>query len=112
MTELRVTLDGPYETGSKGTTKMRGQEPMHWRLAEVEPPSRNVTEMELAGAVLRFNWTYEALPDGRTQLTQHVTLEGPGADAYVPFMKEHFAGNIPKGMERLAAEVATYAAGK
>jgi hypothetical protein len=73
-----MTLDGPYQTGSKGTTKMRGQEPIHWRLAEVEPPSRNVTEIELTGAVLRFHWTYEELPDTRTRLSQHIVLEGSG----------------------------------
>jgi Polyketide cyclase / dehydrase and lipid transport len=105
-----MTLDGPYQTGSKGTTKMRGQEPIHWRLVEVEPPSRNVTEMELTEAVLRFNWTHEELPDGRTDLSQHIVLEGPGAEAYFPFMEGHFVGNIPKGMERLAEEVVRYAA--
>ena len=107
-----ITLDGPYQAGSKGTTKMRGQEPIHWRLAEVEPPRRSVTEMELTGAVVRFHWTYEELPDGRTRLSQHIVLEGPGAEAYVPFMEEHIAGNLPQGMQRLAEEVARYAAGQ
>ena len=106
-----MTLDGPYQAGSKGSTKMRGQEPIHWRLAEVEPPGRSVTEMQLTDAVLRFNWTYEELPDGRTRLSQQIVLEGPGAQAYVPFMEEHIAGNAPKGMQRLADEVARYAAG-
>jgi Polyketide cyclase / dehydrase and lipid transport len=105
-----MTLDGPYQAGSKGTTKMRGQEPIHWRLAEVEPPRWSVTEMELTEAVVCFTWTYEELPDGRTRLSQHIELEGPGAEAYVPFMEEHFVGNLPKGMERLAEEVAKYAA--
>ena len=104
-----MTLDGPYQAGSKGTTKMRGQEPIHWRLAEVEPPGRTVTEVELAEAVVRFIWAYEELPDDRTRLSQHIVLEGPGAEAYVPFMEEHFVGNIPQGMERLAEEVARYA---
>src|SRR4051794_3390097 len=107
-----MTLDGPYQAGSKGTTKMRGQEPIHWRLAEVEPPGRSVTEVELTEAVVRFTWTYEELPDGRTRLSQRIVLEGPGAEAYVPFMEEHFVGNLPEGMERLAEEVARYAAGQ
>src|SRR3954464_1494757 len=64
-----MTLDGPYQAGSKGTTKMRGQEPIHWRLAEVEPPGQSVTEVELTEAVVRFIWTYEELPDGRTRLS-------------------------------------------
>jgi hypothetical protein len=107
-----MTLDGPFQTGTKGATKMPGQEPTHWRLANVVPPERATYEMELAGAVLRFAWTYEDLGDGRTRLTQHLTLEGPGAEAFVPFMEEHFAANIPKGMEKLAEEVARFAASR
>ena len=107
-----ITLDGPYQAGSKGTTKMRGQEPIHWRLADVEPPRRSVTEMELTGAVVRFNWTYEELPDGRTRLSQHIVLEGPGAEAYVPVMEEHLAPNAGKGAEKLAQEIERYAAGR
>ena len=72
-----MTLDGPFQAGARGTTKMRGQEPTHWRLAEVEPPERAVYEMELPGAVLRFHWTYEELTDGRTRLSQHIVLDGP-----------------------------------
>jgi hypothetical protein len=107
-----MTLDGPFQTGTRGATKMRGQAPTHWRLAEVKPPERATYEMELSGAVVRFVWTYEELNDGRTRLTQHIVLEGPGAEAYVPFMEEHLVGNIPKGMEKLAEEVARYAAGR
>jgi hypothetical protein len=68
--------------------------------------------MELPGAVVRFAWTYEELSDGRTRLTQHIVVEGSGAEAYVPFMKEHFVENIPKGMEKLAEAAARYAAGR
>ena len=107
-----MTLDGPFQAGTRGTTKMRGQEPTHWRLAEVEPPERATYEMELPGAVVRFAWTYEELTDGRTRLSQHIVLEGPGAEAYVPFMEQSFAPNAGQGMERLAEEVARYAAGK
>jgi hypothetical protein len=107
-----MTLDGPFQTGTRGATKMWGQEPTHWRLAEVEPPERATYEMELSGAVVRFAWTYEGLNDGRTRLTQHIVLEGPGAEAYVPFMEQHLARTIPQGMERLAGEVARYASGR
>ena len=65
---------------------MRGQEPTHWRLAEVEPPERATMEMELPGAVVRFAWTYEELSEGRTRLTQHLVLEGPGAGAFFFFL--------------------------
>src|SRR5262245_39450619 len=64
-----MTLDGPFQTGTRGATKMRGQEPTRRRLAEVEPPERATYEMELSGAAVRFVWTYEELSDGRTRLT-------------------------------------------
>ena len=107
-----MTLDGPFQAGTKGTTKMRGQEPTHWRLAEVKPPERAIYEMELTEAVVHFTWTYEELADGRTRLSQHITLEGPGAEAYVPLVEEYLAPNVGKGAERLAEEIARYAAGR
>jgi uncharacterized protein YndB with AHSA1/START domain len=107
-----MTLDGPFKAGARGMTKMRGQEPTHWRLTEVEPPERAVYEMELPGAVVHFTWTYEELTDDRTRLSQHIVLGGPGAEAYVSAMEEHFAPNVGKGMERIAEEIARYAAGR
>ncbi len=107
-----ITLNGPFQAGTHGTTKLPGQGPTHWRLVEVDPPGRTVIEMELTEAVLRFTWTFEELPDDRTRLSQHIVLEGPGTEAYVPFMEEHFAGNIGKGMERMAEGMARYAAGQ
>ena len=64
--------------------------------------------MDLNEAVLRFTWTFEELPDNRTRLTQHVQLEGPGAQGYVPIMEEYLSRNIGKGMEKLAEEMARY----
>jgi Polyketide cyclase / dehydrase and lipid transport len=107
-----MTLDGPFQAGTRGTTKMRGQEPMHWRLAEVRQPERTMYEMQLSEAVVRFTWTYEELDGMQTRMTQHITLDGPGAGAYLPVMEEIFAPNVRKGMDRLADEIAKYAAGQ
>lgn len=109
---VSMTLDGPFQAGTRGTTKIMGQDPTHWQLVEVVPPERSVTEMELTEAIVRTTWTFEELPDDRTRLSQHMVLEGPGADAYVSVMEEMFAGNLVKGMEKIAAEIAKYAAGQ
>jgi hypothetical protein len=107
-----MTLDGPFQAGTRGTTKVRGQEPTHWRLVEVKPPERTVSEVELTEAVVRFTWTYEELTDGRTRLSQHIVLEGPGAEAYVPVIEASLAPNVGKGAGKLAEEIARYAAGR
>jgi hypothetical protein len=105
-----MTLDGPFQAGTKGTTKMRGQLPTKWELVVVKPPERTLTKLELPDAVVCFAWTYEELPDGRTRLSQHILLEGPKAEAYVPVMEEHFAPNLRPGMSKLAEEIERYAA--
>jgi hypothetical protein len=107
-----MTLDGPFRAGARGTTKMRGQEATLWRLVEVEPPERDTYEMELPGATIRFAWTYEEVAEGRTRLNQHIRLDGPGAEPYVPVMEASFAPNVPQGMDKLASEIARYAAGQ
>jgi hypothetical protein len=103
-----ITLDGPFQAGTCITTKMPGQDSRHSTLLEVEPPERTVIEMKLNDAVLRFVCTFEELSGNRTRLSQHITLAGAGAEGYVPFMEEHFAPNIEKGMERIAEEMAMY----
>jgi len=104
-----ITIDGPFQSGARITTKMPGQEPRYSTLTEVEPPGGSIIQMELPDAVLRFAWTFEELSDGQTRLTQHITLEGPNAEAFVPMMEEFFAPNVGKGMERIAEEIARQA---
>jgi len=84
---------------------MPGQEPYSSTLIVVEPPCHTMIEMKLSEAVLRFDWTFEELVEKQTRLTQHVKLEGPNAEAYVPLMEQHIAPNMGKGMERIAAEM-------
>ena len=100
-----ITVDGPFQAGTHITTKMPGREPYSSTLIVVEPPRHTVIEMKLSEAVLRFEWTFEELAEKQTRLTQHVMLEGPNAEAYVPLMEQHIAPNMGKGMERIAGEM-------
>jgi len=101
-------VDGPFQTGTHITAKAHGQDPRYSTLIDVEAPRRVVIQMDLNEAVLRFTWTFEELPDDRTRLTQHVLLEGPATEGYIPLMEEYLSANIGKGMERLAEEMARY----
>ena len=101
-----ITLDGPFQAGTHITTKMPGQEPTCSTLIEVEPPKRVVTEIILNDAVLHFTWTFDALSDKQTRLTQCMVLDGPNSHTYVPIMEQYFAPNIAKGMQRMAEEMA------
>ncbi len=107
-----ITLDGLFQTGTSGTTKMPDQEPTHWQLVEVDPPRRTVIEMALGDAVFRTVWTFDTVPGGRTRLTQHMMLEGLGADTLAAFMEEFFGKTMGVGMERIAADIGQYAANR
>ena len=55
-------LEGAFETGSRGTTSLPGQEPLHWSLGEVNPGESFTIEMPLDRALLCFEWRFEELP--------------------------------------------------
>jgi hypothetical protein len=83
-------LDGPFASGSRGTTRLPGQEPLHWLIREVSPPQAATITLELQGAALSFQWRFEGLPDGRTRITQRVALQGENAGAYISQVESTF----------------------
>jgi polyketide cyclase/dehydrase/lipid transport protein len=99
-------LDGPFAAGSRGTTRLPGQEPLHWFIREVTPPNAATIEMRLDGATLSFEWRFVGLADGRTRLTQRIVLKGEKAEVYLSQVKSAFTANLPKGMNKLATAMA------
>jgi hypothetical protein len=99
-------LDGPFATGSRGVTRLPGQEPLHWFIREVTPPIAATIEIGLDGAALSFEWRFVGLADGRTRLTQRIALQGEKADRYLSQVKPAFTANPPHAMNRLATAVA------
>ncbi len=108
--DFEFRLDGPFETGTQGTTKVAGQDPRHWKLVEVKSLEVGVIEVALPDAIVSFALTFEDLPYDQTRISQHITLRGPGAEQYVALMESQFAKNIGAGMEKLAAAIESYAA--
>ena len=102
----RFALDGPFETGSCGTTLFPGQAPLHWRITDVKPGTSFVVAMRLDQAMLEFEWRFDELPGYRTKLTQEIVLSGKNAPAYAAQVEAAFGLNLPAGMERIAAEMA------
>ncbi len=99
-------LDGPFATGSRGATRLPRQEPVHWFIRDVAPPSAATIEMSLDGAALLFVWRFVGLADERTRLTQRIVLKGEKADMYLSQVKAAFTANLPDGMNKLATAMA------
>jgi len=103
-------LQGPFQTGSRGITRIPGQPPIEWFLREVHPPNTATIAIPLVQAVLSFEWRFDGLPDGRTRLSQRMSLEGENAEAYRSQVKATFGVNLPHGMAKIARAMAeTYA---
>jgi hypothetical protein len=98
------SLDGPFAAGSRGTTRMPGHPPNHWRIQAVEPGVGYTLEGGgfLDGAVMLFHWRFEALPGSRTKLSQRIELRGENAAGYVTAISESFGANLEPGLRRIA----------
>src|SRR5262245_49843919 len=104
------SLDGPFATGSLGTTLMPGQEPVQWRIRDVQPGQSYTLETGLDGTTLSFTWCFEAASDHRTRLTQRIVLTGNNAAAYAQQVAASFGVNLRGGMRKIAATISMTAA--
>ena len=99
-------LQGPFQAGSHGITRIPGQPPIEWFLREVRPPSTATIAIPLVQAVLSFEWRFDGLPDGRTRISQRITLEGENAEAYRSQVAATFTANLPNGLAKIARAMA------
>lgn len=95
----RVTLDGPFESGSTGTMIIPEQPPIAFTLTEVSPGKGFTDETQVPGGILRFRHELEALADGRLRVTHYVEIDGPRdmADEFGPMVTE----DVPEAMRGL-----------
>jgi hypothetical protein len=95
-------LDGPFASGSRGTTQFPGQEPMRWHIRDVRPGSCFVIDMPLNEAVLSFEWHFEPVSNHRTRITQRIVLSGDNATEYADQVRAGFGSTLDDGMRRIA----------
>src|SRR5450432_1771564 len=61
---VRVTREGAFETGTTGTLEFRGQEPLRYRLADVQPLRTFVDEVPVGEIVVRVAHQLEPRASG------------------------------------------------
>ena len=95
-------FDGPFASSSWGTTLVPGQEPLRWQIRDVQPGVAFNIEMPLDGAMMAFQWLFDAVSTHRTRITQRIVLSGDNAIAYVKQVHAGFESNLSNGMKRIA----------
>ncbi len=106
----RFSLDGPFVSGSWGTTVFPDQQPRRWQLRDVRSPTSFVVDLPLDGALLSFEWLFTPLTPTRTKMTQRILLAGPKADAYEEGIRTGFGRQLEAGMERMRVAIEKAAA--
>jgi hypothetical protein len=98
-------LNGPFASGSCGTTEMPGEAPQEWRLREVNPHDSYTIEIALEGAFILCKWAFSELPNGHTRLTQRISLEGENAVLLRDDVERAFAPALAPGMSKIAIAI-------
>jgi hypothetical protein len=88
-------LDGPFANGSWGTTVFPGQESLRWQIRDVRLGLAFTIAMPLDGAVITFEWLFDAVANHRTRITQRIILSGDNATAYYTRSKRFSARTFP-----------------
>lgn len=95
-------LEGRFESGSRGTTTLPGQEPLEWVLRDVREGKSYRIESASPEAHLVFEWSFESLPEGGTTLRQRIGVAGPGAAHQAEAVRKGFGPTLAEGMKRIA----------
>ena len=96
----RFEINGPFAVGTRVTTVLPGQR-LQSVIREVEEGRGARIEMEVADAVVAFQWGLHELANQRTKLIQTVSLSGAGAESLAGQAKM-LETTVPDGMKKLA----------
>jgi hypothetical protein len=72
-----VTRDGPFEAGTTGAMKFKGQEPLPYRLAMVRPGLEFMDETPVGELLVRVSHRLEPLSPRRLRITYEAVIDGP-----------------------------------
>ena len=97
---VSIEIHGAFAAGTNGVTHSKSSGKINWRIIEVVEPRKAVLEIPAPGAVARFVWTFEDI-EGKTRITQHVSLSGEQAAMYADTVGRGLQAGIPSGMLRL-----------
>ena len=75
MQDVKIELDGPFCTGTKGRT-ITSNHTQEWELSEVIPKKRFVITGRDGGFSLSFGWDFHDEGTG-TKMTQRIQAKGP-----------------------------------
>jgi len=99
----RASLSGPLAVGARGSLTPRHGTSSLFEVTHVEPGRKLTDSTRLPLARMTFDHEWAPLPDGGTQLTHRVAIEGALAPLFARVIGRKLARELPTAMARLAA---------
>jgi uncharacterized protein YndB with AHSA1/START domain len=86
----RISIDGPFATGSTITMTPKGQETVELRIAEAVESERFVDEADVGGTIVRTTHLIDRRADGRVRIVYRLEASGPAEDQIGPAVSADF----------------------
>lgn len=99
-----IRLHGPFALGTFGETKMPGQDPQKWKIAQIDPGHSATIEMAIAGALFHNEMILESISPNQTRIVQRMSLTGAKAQDLAEGMRV-FETSAPQGLAKLAKAI-------
>jgi polyketide cyclase/dehydrase/lipid transport protein len=96
-------LDGPLRTGATAKIRFRTGARLRFTVTECEPGRVFTDEARLPGARLAHRHLLEDLGDGRTRLTNTISIRGPLSAVWVRLAGRRAAAALPAGQRAAVA---------
>ena len=99
-----VSLGGEFKEGVNGKIKSEGQELLSYKITLANPDKgfSDETVIDNLGAKIEFIHTFSSLPDGKTQLTNHIIVNCPDREEMEKEIGNGISSGVPKTMENVA----------
>lgn len=94
------TLNGPFQTGTKGTLKPKGASLVQTQLTLVEPFTRFIDEAKLPLSCIRVTH-FLTQKQGLTHVTHQIEMKGPLAFFFAFVIGRGMKKNLPHEMQAL-----------
>jgi hypothetical protein len=97
-----VQRNGPLAPGTTGVMKLKGGPKLRYTIQTVSQDHEYTDVTRLPGARVRFQHLVEPRAEGGSQLSAHVSIEGPFSLVWNKLLGGGFKKSVPGDLERLA----------
>jgi len=94
-------IHGPFTVGTQISVTPQGQDTFRSLIRELDAPRVYADQTQFGGLTLLFRHTLTARPDGGTEVTHRLEIDGDGAEQIGPELDPQISEDFPVAMQDL-----------